>query len=418
MNTNPVKQLQSRYISGDQLSTDETTHLLQWLEETPGEREAMLLDGAIDNQLRCMARLDDEDSVETFVSATVRRAMPLEIKKVNLDEIKSLEEIRPRSVRSNRYPVYLCTIVFAFIGIASIWYFTSKKQQGDFGFARLANSIDLSWELLDDEKRLLQFSSGNAEIHFENGAIAELAAPAIIELRSPGKLFVENGTVTMNVPPVAVGFTVETPVARIIDLGTNFDVDVGESGSTEAYVRSGTVTFETNLTNLKQSAPIVLTEEGLNRATAVVSKLTPEIRSVSTTASGPRGQFFAAIHAEGKSVEFDSRPAFEDFMSRLNASLVDNPAHFHEKWDAVVRPTGNDTTRTDTTTKNTGTADTTKKDEIRTGDQKVSPGNKAREKLLKQLRSMREFHKDNPQMREMIERMIRQAEEHEDKKEK
>lgn len=209
-------------------------------------------------------------------------------------------------------------------------------------------------------------------------------------------MFVENGSVKISVPPAAVGFTVETPVARIVDLGTEFDVDVGEEGATETRVRSGMVTFEAHSTSPIQGEPIKLTAEGLNRASAAVLELTSEISSVSTTASGSQGQFFGAIHADGKTVEFDSRQEFDDFLHRLNVSLKDNPSHFHEQWKVMVRTTPNSTSTTVEGSGGSGVLDR-------------FPSNKAQDMLLEQLRSMQERHQDNPQMQELIEGMIRQS---------
>ena len=47
------QELQLRYVAGEQLSSDEANQLLGWLNENPDERREMLMDEAVDNQLRC-----------------------------------------------------------------------------------------------------------------------------------------------------------------------------------------------------------------------------------------------------------------------------------------------------------------------------------------------------------------------------
>ena len=50
-----------------------------------------------------------------------------------------------------------------------------------------------------------------------------------------------QGRLTVKVPEEAIGFTVQTPSGDVVDLGTEFAVDVGKKGATELYVLDGTV---------------------------------------------------------------------------------------------------------------------------------------------------------------------------------
>ncbi|CAN0447153.1 unnamed protein product, partial [Hapterophycus canaliculatus] len=127
------------------------------------------------------------------------------------------------------------------------------------GFAKITNTKNLSWEWVDEESRRLRISSGSGEVHFDNGTVAQLSAPAVIELKTPDSLFLKTGSAKIDVPPAAIGFTVETPIARIVDFGTRFDVAVGDAGQTETRVRSGTVTIEARPMSFTHSRPIKLT---------------------------------------------------------------------------------------------------------------------------------------------------------------
>jgi len=359
----------------------------------------MLNEEAIDNQLRCMARLNDEELSETFILKTVQQAVDLQRSEKSQDVIQTREKSRSHAFPAYSIPVVLSAAAVVFIGVAIAWYSTVGRQQDDFGFAQIIDTESLSWELIDKDNRRLHIASGMGEIQYENGTIAQLTAPAVIELRTSDKLFIQTGSVKINVPLSAVGFTVETPVARIVDLGTTFDVDVGEAGQTETRVRTGIVTFETHSPNPKASAPIILTAEELNRASAEVADLTADVRSVETTASGPDGQFFGSIHADGEAVEFDTRQAFDDFRNRLHSSVEKNPSKFREQWKVFVESTSNSTS--------------TKEDSGgESGFPQSSPNDRAQKMLIEQLRSMQKLHHGNPQMQEHLERMIRQAEEH------
>ena len=402
MNRGSIEDLKARYIAGEQLSLEEADCLLRWLNENPDTRQEILIDEAIDNQLRCMARINDEELVEKFVLESVERAVASRESEHFPIVIQTHENSSSRSFPL--YPVLagVCAAALVFVGIAVAWYATQGRQQNDFGFAYVANSKNLSWELTDGESRRLNVSSGDGEVRFKNGTIAQLTAPVVIELRTPSNLFVKTGSVKMNVPPAAVGFTVETPIARIVDFGTKFDVDVGEAGQTKTRVRSGVVTFETQSMGITQSAPIKLTAEGLNRASAKESPLTREVRSVVTMANGSQGQFFGAIHADGKTVEFSTRRELDDFQDRLNSALEKNPSQFREQWEAIAQ----------TPTNQTGTsAENSRGGGIRHGP----PGGRAQKMLIEQLRSMQQLHQENTQMQELLEGMILQVEEGQEK---
>ncbi len=92
----------------------------------------------------------------------------------------------------------------------------------------------------------LKLSAGLVEIRYRTGEIVILEGPADFTVkRHPqqaacgwGEL--KAGTLTADVPANAVGFTIETPAARVVDLGTSFGVAVA-GGATEVHVLSGKV---------------------------------------------------------------------------------------------------------------------------------------------------------------------------------
>jgi ferric-dicitrate binding protein FerR (iron transport regulator) len=90
----------------------------------------------------------------------------------------------------------------------------------------------------------LDLSSGFAEITLNNGIRLVLESPVTIDLMSTGRARLERGRVVAHVPPEGRGFTVETPRARLIDLGTEFGVGIFENGETEVQVFLGEVVAE------------------------------------------------------------------------------------------------------------------------------------------------------------------------------
>ena len=403
MSTNSFQELQARYIAGEQLSSEEATGLLRLLRESPESRRDLLIDQSIDNQLRCMARLDNKESADSFIHETVQRAVALRHSQTSHDTVRIRESNESGRIRPFSIPLGISAAALVLISFAVIRYATRKPQHHDFGFAQITSTEDLSWELVDVDSRRLRVSTGIGQVQFENGTIAELVAPAVVELRTPDKLFVKSGSVKINVSPAAVGFTVETPIARIVDLGTKLDVDVGEAGQTQARVRSGIVTFETHSMSHLRSSPIKLTAEGLNHASAEVSELTTDVQSVATTASGAEGQFFGTIHADGETVEFETREEFDSFLSRLNASLEKNPSQFHEQWKVIEKTTANSTS---TMVESSGGSGIMRGAPV---GQRRPAG--AHEMMLEQLQLMQERHQGNAQMQELLDGMINQVKE-------
>lgn len=82
---------------------------------------------------------------------------------------------------------------------------------------------------------------GLAEVTLITGVRLLLDAPVKVRADRPGLASLEVGRLVAFVPESAHGFTVDTPRARVVDLGTEFGVGVGESGDTEVHVFQGAV---------------------------------------------------------------------------------------------------------------------------------------------------------------------------------
>ena len=85
---------------------------------------------------------------------------------------------------------------------------------------------------------------GYAELTLANRVRLVLEAPVRLILDSERKVRLESGRVVADVPPEARGFTIDTPPARVVDLGTEFGVGVREDGETEVQVFRGEVVAE------------------------------------------------------------------------------------------------------------------------------------------------------------------------------
>lgn len=90
----------------------------------------------------------------------------------------------------------------------------------------------------------LRLIEGMLKLRFKSGAEVTLTGPMRFDLRSANSGFLHTGDLFAHVPKPAVGFAVQTPTAKVVDLGTEFGVSVDESGATNVSVREGSVEVE------------------------------------------------------------------------------------------------------------------------------------------------------------------------------
>ncbi len=116
--------------------------------------------------------------------------------------------------------------------------------------AQIGRAVDCRWAdpgtapqpgFFLPQGRRLELVSGLVEIKFGSGANVFVQGPATftVESEAYGRLGV--GRLTAHVSKPARGFTIGTPTARIVDLGTEFGVEVGKDQDTQVHVLTGAV---------------------------------------------------------------------------------------------------------------------------------------------------------------------------------
>ena len=86
-----------------------------------------------------------------------------------------------------------------------------------------------------------ELTRGVVGIDFDGGVSTLVEAPATIELTSTDQIRLTRGRLVGLVPPVAIGFTVETPTATIVDLGTEFGISIAKGQAADISVFDGEV---------------------------------------------------------------------------------------------------------------------------------------------------------------------------------
>ena len=123
---------------------------------------------------------------------------------------------------------------------------TSAPEVRDQGFAVLTHGINPVWsdtspiegDFLSAGK--LELKSGLAQIEFLSGVLIVLEGDAAIEIISPDEMELVRGKLRALVPPPAIGFQIHTPKGTVVDLGTEFALNLNDTQA-ELHVLDGEV---------------------------------------------------------------------------------------------------------------------------------------------------------------------------------
>ncbi|MBN2217364.1 MAG: FecR domain-containing protein [Pirellulales bacterium] len=124
----------------------------------------------------------------------------------------------------------------------------------------------------------LELVRGIAEIEFDNGTRVVLEGPAQLSFEKPDRVACNRGSLVATVPREAIGFTVRTPLANVVDLGTEFGVAVEPNGESEVYVFQGAVRLKSSPDEKNNCAPPVELHVGEARRVQKGGIITNQVR--------------------------------------------------------------------------------------------------------------------------------------------
>jgi len=144
-----------------------------------------------------------------------------------------------------------CLALLAALGLALWPRHSGANETTSTAVAVLACSVDAQWSQPSElhpvgaalEPGWLRLKSGLAQVVFYSGARVVMEGPAELRLVSPREAFCQDGLASAEVPPQARGFSISTPKMSVVDLGTEFGLDVKNSG-VELHVFKGGVEFK------------------------------------------------------------------------------------------------------------------------------------------------------------------------------
>jgi hypothetical protein len=210
---------------------------------------------------------------------------------------------------------------------------------------RVSEDSSSGWKTGDRVRaQRLMWARGSVEMRLPSGVRVTVDGPADLALLSPMEIRLHAGKITADVGVGGKGFVIETPEARVVDLGTVFGVDATSAAKTDVVVFNGKVEVYEKGAML----PVALLSQGeglrleRNRRTS---------RIVSVNGPDESGLWTSSTHAAAKSVitavgdsmsadeeETKQWPSLRNFYRIVPGGLRDGALAFadtFDEWSAV-----------------------------------------------------------------------------------
>jgi len=228
--------------------TEQIRYAVQYLQVASGIKRSKRVGGMTESW---GADIPTQQEMKDYLAQLLemeRTAPAVETEAPQEEPSTKAEVAEPTPGRGNRFWMYTAVVtsaaVILFVLSISItrWIlpqevatFTSNfKAQWDL---KQDTTVDLGQRLLT--KTPLRIQKGLAELTFDDGAKVVVEAPARFELLSRGRMMLYSGRLSALVSDEAQGFTVDTATSRVIDLGTEFGIEVSKHGGAVVQMYEG-----------------------------------------------------------------------------------------------------------------------------------------------------------------------------------
>lgn len=429
MDTQTFSELASRVLSDEPLSPGEARSLHRGLELHSEWREEFLANESVDTFLNCLAH--PPSTQDEFVHATLVR-----LKAAGVQQQAGKQR---RSPLRFAWAISAASLAAGILVSVSLWLVhgggqgkpgaaspngladSRNSSPAQTGFAQLVMRDGACFDRPEPEGGRIATGArtllrGAIELRFDKGAVVQLTGPSSFELRAPDELCLHRGEITARVPASAIGFTVSTPVSRVVDLGTEFDVRVGDAGATEALVRQGRISLRAQRAGEQPSKAVELVAGGLDRASVSLPNIVAPVLPVSTTIGDGHGSFLGLISVNGKTMEFRSPEKFREVQASVFKELRESPQTFSQQWSLRVQTSAGAgaSTSIEINGKHQGVSVSSQgaaslpSPAFRSGGGKATskPQSEAQQLLRKQLDDMRRQNSENPKIRKIIDDML------------
>jgi hypothetical protein len=215
----------------------------------------------------------------------------------------------------------------------------TTTELSDDGVAVLTHAADVEW-LSDDPPRTggilspgeLKLAQGVIHVEFYNGVQLLVEGPADLEIRSAASVVCRKGRLRSFVPPNATGFSVLTPKFELVDLGTEFAVDVASDGRSDVHVFDGEVELylpdgkrkQDNKQVLLGGDALVWSAEGTTTQRAAEPESFTSFEAVRTREQTFSNQSFENWNRWSRSLSDDPRVVTRYDFQNGGATLIDS----------------------------------------------------------------------------------------------
>ncbi|MFK7822145.1 MAG: FecR domain-containing protein [Planctomycetaceae bacterium] len=171
--------------------------------------------------------------------------------------------------------------------------------------------------------------SGTAILRMAGGSILSMQGPIRFSLHHSNHVFLHEGNIEVQVSAEDIGFRISTTNARVIDLGTTFQVLVDETGRTRVRLDAGEVVVVP--WNTTRAAPRRYLRVGEYQEAVVLTSGNAIDGVFATYVSGPSG-FEGSIRLGETSLKLTSIDRFDYVVKGVTQSFQANPARTNAAW--------------------------------------------------------------------------------------
>lgn len=168
--------------------------------------------------------------------------------------------------RINKTAIYTAILASAaLVMLLSYIHLVPVQQTGGLGY--LTSSVQAEWASVNgpilQDKALypgpMKLVGGLAEITMDTGATMIVEAPAEFELETPSRVYLKSGRLVVSIENSREDrFVVRTPQATVVDLGTEFGVEIDAQGNTQTHVFQGEAELRSGSDPLKYGSALAL----------------------------------------------------------------------------------------------------------------------------------------------------------------
>jgi hypothetical protein len=187
------------------------------------------------------------------------KLMGEEEKKAQVLAIPQKKEIIPEKSLADRLEkprkinkVSLYTAIWTTAALVMMVIYAHLNSQPSQEVATLSDSINAEWNSglslskgvrVTTEAHPVKLQKGIIELISDEDVRILIEGPAEFRFTSPSQMILNYGRVYSSVSQAGRGFTVQTPLSKVIDLGTEFGVLADMRGGTELHVFKGKTVF-------------------------------------------------------------------------------------------------------------------------------------------------------------------------------